>query len=91
MLAEGSQLPVEPGKDLSNSRSNPEKGDKIWAHLRRIEARLNSIEAQLSTVRRDVNRIDRNQYRKQDSPSPSHTPPGLTGLPDDIQRLLLGA
>ena len=66
-------------KELTVKRST--ESDRLYARLRRLEQRLSYCEEKISTLRRDVNRIDRREYREQESqPKKTNKPPFMGGM-----------
>lgn len=60
------QQPVNSGVKSSNEATEqPQlKGDRLWAHLRRISARIDVLESAMSVLKRDFARWERREYRE---------------------------
>jgi hypothetical protein len=94
-----SENPVESQTLSGEAHRTPLRGrdDHIYAVLRRLTARLSQLEASVSTLRRDLNRVDRQVYRKQGSPSNKTsdldellTYRGESEVDDEFSKLLRG-
>lgn len=68
------QIPGKIGQTVSLNDAPSRGQNTVWALVRRLKARVDSMELALSTARRDINRIDKKQYREQNSSPPLSIP-----------------